>query len=209
MTLSEIGLALDDITSENDPTLKHLKLASLVTAVFQERDVELVVVGGTAIEFYTEGAYVSGDVDLCVISAPSAITVRMRQEIMAQLHAIGGPRSWQVAGLYVDILSTFENLARTSIRRIVGPWSHLRISPAEELIVERVLVSRYPGEYAPARDCARKLVAAALLDEVEVDWQEIKRLSKDPAYQNWFDVKQFVYEEAQTLGVRSPYHSDE
>lgn len=209
MTMPEIGSALDNIAAESDPTLKHLKLASLVLAVFKERGIELVVVGGSAIEFYTEGAYVSGDLDLCILSAPSAITVRMRQEIMAQLGAKGGPRSWQVTGLYVDILSTFENLARTPVRRLVGPWAEVWISPIEELIVERVLISRYPGDYPPARDCAKKLLAAALLNEVEVDWQEIKRLAEDAAYQNWNDVRKLVYEQAQALNVRSPYNSDE
>ena len=43
MTVEDIQRALADITAETDPTLKHLKLASLVSAVFRERGVELVV----------------------------------------------------------------------------------------------------------------------------------------------------------------------
>src|SRR5262245_47611637 len=98
MTADNIPGALADISAETDPTVKHLKLASLVSTIFRERGVELVVVGGSAIEFYTEGAYVSGDLDLCVASSPTALTVRQRQEVMARLAATGGPRSWQVAG---------------------------------------------------------------------------------------------------------------
>jgi hypothetical protein len=64
MTADESERALGEITAETDPTLKHLKLAGLVSAGFRERGIELVVVGGSAIEFYTEGAYVSGDVEL-------------------------------------------------------------------------------------------------------------------------------------------------
>ena len=209
MKTEQIQQALADITAESDPTLKHLKLASLVSAVFRERGVELVVVGGSAIEFYTEGAYVSGDLDLCVQSSSAALTVLQRQEIMAQLHATGGPRSWQVGGLYVDVLSAFENLARTPIRRLDGPSGQVRISPVEELIVERVLISKYPGDYPPARECAKKLLAAALLAEIETNWAEVKRLAENPAYKNWNDVKQLVHEQAQALQVRSPYHSDE
>ena len=209
MTPAQIQQALSDITAESDPALKHLKLASLVSAVFRERGVELVVVGGSAIEFYTEGAYVSGDLDLCVQSSSAALTVLQRQEIMAQLHATGGPRSWQVGGLYVDVLSAFENLARTPIRRLDGPSGQVRISPVEELIVERVLISKYPGDYPPARECAKKLLAAALLAEIETNWAEVKRLAENPAYKNWNDVKQLVHEQAQALQVRSPYHSDE
>src|SRR5437899_2986315 len=80
-----IQTALSEITAETDPTLKHLKLASLVSAVFRERGIELVVVGGSAIEFYTEGAYVSGDVDLCVERSSTSLTIRLRQELMGQL----------------------------------------------------------------------------------------------------------------------------
>jgi hypothetical protein len=209
MTSTQIQHALADIAAETDPTLKHLKLASLVSAVFRERGVELVVVGGSAIEFYTEGAYVSGDLDLCVESTSTALTVRLRQEIMAQLQATGGPRSWQVGGLFVDVLANFENLARTPIRRLDGPSGQIRIAPVEELIVERVLISKYPGNYPPARECAKKLLATALLGEIETDWAEVKRLAQNNAYKNWNDVKELVHEQAQALQVRSPYHSDE
>src|SRR5438034_6603851 len=108
-----IQTALGDITAESDPTLKHLKLASLVSAVFRERGIELVIVGGSAIEFYTEGAYVSGDVDLCVLTPAKPIPLRLRQEIMGELGGQGGPRSWEVAGLFVDLLGVVEKEART------------------------------------------------------------------------------------------------
>jgi hypothetical protein len=209
MQPDDIQRALADITAETDPTLKHLKLASLVSAVFRERGVELVVVGGSAIEFYTEGAYMSGDLDLCVESSAATLTVRLRQEVMAQLQATGGPRSWQVGGLFVDVLAAFENLARTPVRRIEGPCGQVRISPVEELIVERALISIYPQYYPPARECARKLLAAALLGEIETDWAEVKRLAQDHAYKNWNEVQELVHEQAQALQVRSPYHSDE
>jgi hypothetical protein len=208
MTADAIREALTDTTAESDPTLKHLKLASLVSAVFREGGVELVVVGGSAIEFYTEGAYVSGDLDLCLIS-PARLDIRTRQELMGRLGAVGGPRNWQVAGMYVDVLAEFESLARTPMRRLAGPSGEVCVSPVEELIVERVLISRYPGDYPPARECARKLLAAALHGEFETDWDEVRRLARDKAYKNWNDVKQLVHEQAQALQVRSPYDSHE
>jgi hypothetical protein len=203
-----IQRALADITAETDPTLKHLKLASLVSSVFRERGIELVVVGGSAIEFYTEGAYTSGDVDLCIERSPGALTVRLRQELMGQLRAEGGPRSWRVAGAYVDVLGSFENAARTPVRTIGGPFGNVVLSPVEELIVERVLVSKYPQDYPPALECAKKLVAAALQREVETDWNEVRRLAQTSAYANWADVKHVIDEQAKALQVRSPYDSD-
>jgi hypothetical protein len=209
VTRAQIQTALADIGAETDPSLKHLKLASVVSTLFRERGIELVVVGGSAIEFYTEGAYVSGDIDLCVVSATQPLTILQRQQIMGELGAKGGPRNWEVGGLYVDVLGAFENLARTASRRIAAPYGEVMVSPAEELIVERVLVSRYPGDYPPARDCARKLVAAALQSELEADWKEVERLARGNAYQNWPDVKALVHEQAQALQIRSPYDSAE
>jgi hypothetical protein len=208
MNKQQIKFALGDIAGETDATLKHLKLASLCSTLFARRGVDLVVVGGSAIEFYTEGAYTSGDVDLCVMNSREPLTVRLRQEIMGQLDAQGGPRNWEVAGAYVDVLGAFENLARAGVRTIAAPFGPVTIAPAEELIVERALVSKYPRDYPPARDCAKKLLAAALEGEVEVDWTEVKRLANDPAYANWADLKSLTNEQAKTLKIRSPYDSN-
>lgn len=50
MNQDQIESALAEIVAETDPTVKHLKLASLCSALFSKRGVELVVVGGSAIE---------------------------------------------------------------------------------------------------------------------------------------------------------------
>jgi hypothetical protein len=209
MTAEQIERALADITAETDPTLKHLKLASAVSSVFREQGIELVVVGGSAIEFYTEGAYVSGDLDMCVESSTAALTARLRQDIMARFGASGGPRSWRVAGAYLDVLGTFENAARTPIRVLRAPFGEVRVAPVEEILVERVLVSRYPQDYPPARECATKLLVAMLQDEVETDWAEVRRLACSSAYQNWNELKELADEQAKALQIRSPYDSDE
>ena len=208
MNPEKIQAALADITAESDPTLKHLKLASIVSAVFREHGVELVVVGGSAIEFYTEGAYVSGDLDLCVDDKGTRPSARLRQELMGSLGAKGGPRSWQVGGLYVDLLGSLENLARTSLRRINAQYGEIRICPVEDLMVERILSSHYPNDFPSDLECAKKILAAALLDEVEVDWSEVRRLAESPAYNNWNRVKELTDEEAKTLQIRSPYDSE-
>lgn len=208
MTAEQIQSALADITGETDPTLKHLKLASLVSAVFRERGIELVV-GGSAIEFYTEGAYTSGDIDLCISDSSEPLTVRLRQEIMGRLNTKGGPRSWEIAGAFVDVLGNFENAARTPTRSIAAPFGMVKLSPIEELIVERILVSTYPQDYPPAAECAKKVIGAALRREIEVDWPEVKRIAGTVGYKNWREVNEAIDEQAKTLGQRSPYDSDE
>lgn len=65
MTTAEINTALDLVRQEPDLNATALLLAGLISELFRERGFEPVVVGGSAIEFYTDGAYMSGDTDIC------------------------------------------------------------------------------------------------------------------------------------------------
>ena len=177
-----------------------------VEAVFREAGVELVVVGGSAIEFYTEGAYASGDLDLCLVP-PSTLTLRQRQELMGRLGAEGGPRSWRVAGMFVDVLGEVESLATTPRRKLDGPYGVIEIFQPEDLLVEQILVSAYPGPNAEARDCARKLIGVALENQVEIDWLEFCRLAALPEYDNLADCERLVAETCNELGKENPLHS--
>ena len=54
----------------------------------------------------------------CVTRTRRHLPVRERQEVMGLLGAKGGPRNWQVAGMYVDVLGPVESFARTPYRRV-------------------------------------------------------------------------------------------
>ena len=207
MNAKKIRVAVADIAADSDPTRKAAKLASLCSALFRERGVELVVVGGSAIELLTEGAYASGDVDLCRLP-PAVLSLRERQEIMGQLGAQGGPRSWQVAGAFVDLLGSLESLARTPLRNLQGPYGVIQIVQPEELLVERVLVAIYPQAHPPARECAKMLAAVALKEQLGMDWKEVWRLARRPEYRILAECKALVREAANELKLKSPIDSD-
>lgn len=207
MKAEQIKAALRDITSETDSTVKSLKLASLCSAVWAERGVALVVVGGSAIEFLTEGAYASGDLDLCHVAA-ATLPIRERQEVMGLLGAEGGPRNWKVAGMYLDLLGPVESFARTPFRRVEAPYGTVQIMTPEDLLVERVLISVYPQKNLPARECAKKLGAVILGGGIAVDWNEVRRLAKLPAYRNLPECEALLQEVADELKVRNPLHPD-
>ena len=208
MNAKKIRVAVADIAADTDPTRKAAKLASLCSALFRERGVELVVVGGSAIELLTEGAYASGDVDLCRVT-PAVLSVRERQEIMGQLGAQGGPRSWQVAGAFVDLLGSLESLARTPLRKLQGAYGVIQVAQPEELLVERVLVSVYPQPHPPARECAKKLAAVALGGAMQFDWKEVRRLATLSEYRILPTCKALVREVAHELETKSPLDSNE
>lgn len=207
MDAKKIKSALTDISGEKDPTLKSAKLASLCSTLWAERGVELVVVGGSAIEILTEGAYASGDLDMCHANK-ATLPIAERKEIMGLLGAKGGPRNWQVAGMYLDLLGPVESFARTPFRRVEAPYGSILVMKPEDLLVERVLMSFYLGESQTARDCAKKLVAMILDGVIPVDWSEVRRLANLPEYRNLPQCVQLVKEVADELKVKSPLHPD-
>ncbi len=179
--MDSIDSALQDIQATEDLLEKALKLAGLVTGVFREAGWELVVVGGSAVEFYTEGAYMSGDIDFCRLN-PQPVPLRQAQDLMGKLKATGGPRSWLVGDLYVDLLGLLENEARTACREIDTPCGRISIIPVEQVLVERVLSAFYPASDSEARDAARKLLAVCLAGRTPVDWDEVDRLAALPSF---------------------------
>ena len=207
MDAAKIKSALADVTTERDPTLKSAKMASLCSTLWAERGVKLVVVGGSAIEILTEGAYASGDLDMCH-ATKATLPVSERQEVMGLLGAKGGPRNWKVAGMYVDVLGPVESFARTSFRRIEAPYGSILLMKPEDLLVERVLMSYYTGENQTARNCAKILASVALRQEIEMNWDEVRRLANLPEYRNLPECVKLVKEVANELKIKSPLHPD-
>lgn len=191
--MEKIAKALADIQSTQDLLEKAMKLSGLVTTVFKEAGWDLVVVGGSAVEFYTEGAYMSGDVDFCRRTL-TPIPLRAAQDIMSQLNATGGPRSWIVAGLFVDLLGFVENEAIAPYRELDTPYGRIHIIPIELTLVERVLTAVYPKPDADARAVAKKLMVVCLKGGIGVDWQEVERLASLPSFRILKEFRHFKKE---------------
>ncbi|MDD5483209.1 MAG: hypothetical protein PHP98_06110 [Kiritimatiellae bacterium] len=172
---------INDILATSDLLSKALKLAGLITRLFREVGWELVVVGGSAVEFYTEGAYMSGDIDMCRRNL-DPIPLRTAQNVIGRLGGSGGPRSWKVAGLYIDLLGLLENEAITPCRTIETPYGMISIVPAELILVERVLMAFYPRPDPEARNIAKKIMAVCQQKITPVDWNEVKRLAACPSF---------------------------
>jgi len=179
----EARIRLDRILRESDPVARQLLLAALVSELFRERGFETVVVGGSAIEFYTEGAYVSGDIDL-TFDSPELPSPRERADVMAGLlGATGDTRTWKVGGCYLDLLGRVEAFATDSFRTLATPEGRVVLQPIEDLLAERVFVARGTGTpNGEAESCARKLIAFALTNPDSVDWSKAEEIADSSAY---------------------------
>ena len=177
MTDDEIALARADIEATADLLARAMKLSGLVTTLFQERGFSLVVVGGSAVEFYTEGGYMSGDIDFCRKTLKS-VPPRLMQEIAERLGGRGLGRNWLICGLYVDLLGLLESETTLSERIVKTPYGDVRIVPPELALVERILFAEQDAECVLS---ARQMMVAALKDEV-FDWAEAERLADLPDF---------------------------
>ena len=175
----DIKAARADIESTSDLLERALKLSGLITTLFQRHGFPLVVVGGSAVEFYTEGGYMSGDIDFCRKTL-NAIPPRLMQEIIAELGGKGVARSWEVCGLYVDLLGILENESVLPNRELETPYGTVRIIPPELALVERILIAYYPPS-AELLVTARKMMVAALGDS-DFNWNEAERLAALPSF---------------------------
>ena len=175
----DIKAAMADIGSTSDLLERALKLSGLVTTLFQRHGFPLVVVGGSAVEFYTEGGYMSGDIDFCRKTL-KAIPPRLMQEVIAELGGKGVARSWEICGLYVDLLGILESESVLPNRELETPYGTVRIIPPELALVERILIANYP----PSSDMlttARKMMVAAVGDP-NFNWPEAERLAALPSF---------------------------
>ena len=175
----DIKAAMADIESTSDLLERALKLSGLITTLFQRHGFPLVVVGGSAVEFYTEGGYMSGDIDFCRKTL-NAIPPRLMQEIIAELGGKGVARSWEISGLYVDLLGILESESVLPNRELETPYGTVRIIPPELALVERILIAYYPPS-AELLVTARKMMVAALGDS-DFNWNEAERLAALPSF---------------------------
>jgi hypothetical protein len=188
---TKIKSALEDIRATGDPLEKALKLAGLVSALFRERDWEMVIVGGSAIEFYTEGQYMSGDIDMCAKSEVAAPPPSVRAEVMGLLGATGGPRSFKLGDQWIDLLGRVERMSQAQFRVLETPFGAVNLMPVEELLVDKVFSSIFPQRNDESRECAEKLMAVCINGGVAADWTEAAKMAASKEYGIGSQFEQF------------------
>lgn len=192
MEPERIRAAIDSIQAQSDLNLRALLLAALVSELFREHGFEPIVVGGSAIEFYTDGAYMSGDTDICW-AGPRSPTPEQRGQIMSQLPGVvrKGTRSWKFAGVWIDLLGELESYGNGAPSVMETPTGEVVLLTVEELLVERVFAARrWTGFNEEDDQCAKKLLACILRDQIPCDWEETRRIARLPAYRCCEELEQ-------------------
>lgn len=173
------------MTTATDTFSKHLCIAGRVTQAFREKGWNLIVVGGSALEFYTEGQYLSGDIDVCRRLGQPTIPPSVEREIMVRLNAesTGTRRQWKIDGVFIDFLGEVETAKAPKFRFLQTPEGEIQIMPAEEILVERIFVaySNTPPLNEALTAAEKMLMAASKMGE-DFDWTYTKNLANSSAY---------------------------
>jgi len=106
------------------------------------------------------------------------------------------------------LLGPAESFARTPCRRVEGPYGGVLVMKPEDLLVERVLVSVYPGKNSAAQECAKKFAAVILGGGIAVNWDEVRRVANLPEYRNLSECITLVQQVADEFKIKNPLHTD-
>lgn len=105
-----------------------------------------IVVGGEAVEIYSQGSYTTGDID---IKAPYDIMAGVLDSF--GFERLGGKRTWlnREIGIGIDWLGSSLDEGEEAERRtntIVVDGLPVRVISAEDLVVDRLSASRFWGD---------------------------------------------------------------
>ncbi len=183
-----IPVALEEIRRAPSQTEKNLRAASLMLAAFRVAGWEMVVVGGSAIEFYTEGDYLTRDLNLCRAQGTRPLPAKVEAEVMASVGAqsVGTRRQWllDVLGeVTIDLLGEVETVGVAPWQILAGPYGAVTLMPVEELLVERAFMAtvREPRD-EEAWTAAKQLAAVCLSGEVPSDWAKVEQIAAGKEY---------------------------
>jgi hypothetical protein len=126
----------------------------------------LMVVGGSAIEIYTQGSYVSGDVDYVTASREKAAGVLTRWTFRDE----GKWFSKKAWALFIDLMETRGTGSRRLTRVITTSVGPFRIAAIEDLLIKRVREAVNWQDREEAFDQAVLLARHA----DQVDWEYVE-----------------------------------
>lgn len=202
MTDAEIARRLAEIEGISDPSERAIRVAILVGRAFRDEGHKMVLVGGSAVEFYTDGLYVSGDVDICYFGrASDEVTLN----VMGRLGSRTKGRHYEIAGCFVEILGTIESNAQTEFLAVSDENGEdaIYVDMVEEVIAERVYRAGAERREKDI-DCATKLLGVCVRDSLEVNWDEVRRLLRSGLYRSEPVLDELLRKVRRELGIDEP-----
>lgn len=123
---------------EKDYALRGVKIAAIISEAFQDAGIEPILVGGTAVSFYTGGKYATRDIDMI---SPSG---RATDSIMSNLGFSKHGKDFINHSLKIYIEFPNSSLGPTEKIKVIRIEKHaLKIISIEDLIIDRLCAFKF------------------------------------------------------------------
>jgi hypothetical protein len=131
---------------------------------------DVVIVGGSAIEIYTSGWYVSGDIDL--VGERNAII-----KILERWEFLKSGRMWSRVdlGLWVDPVARDYTGDTRKLQEVATPYGRVKLASLEDLIAKRLIETKvWPRGGTELFDQA---LALANEYDGQIDWDYVTKVA--------------------------------
>lgn len=137
----------------------------------------MTVVGGSAIEIYTRGDYVSGDVDLIVDSRASV------EKVLRQWGFKDEGKGWSKNrwGLFLDVMQGQISGSRRLTQIVSTPVGPFRITGVEDLIIRRV---RESVAWQNRQEAFAQAVLLLRRTGSDLDWEYVRFFAKREGWED-------------------------
>lgn len=129
------------ILAETDPSVRTLYAVAVLAEEAQVPGENVIVVGGSAVEVYTQAGYVSGDIDL-VGDRKRLVAVAKRWGFKWASRQLWINSEWGLAFEFVKDLKLYNG--RLELTRIIDtPFGPVRVEAPEDSVVRRLIQAKH------------------------------------------------------------------
>jgi hypothetical protein len=179
--MGAIDEALESLCQMENPMERALDLAGLISTVFKQHHVFLVVGGELAFRSYANGIMDEPELELAVFAG--RVTPRLLQQVMrGELGAEGSIDRWHLAGIPVRFCMQARPALPLLCRDCTTDQGMVKLWPAEEITAQRILAAVFPEPNRLAEEEALMLLTNGLAEAFLMDWTALRMLCHEPAY---------------------------
>ena len=144
---------------------RTIHVMSVLTLEFEKAGITPVIIGGSAVEFYTRDWYATGDIDLAIERTKKGKITNIMEK--HQFKRSG--RMWirEDLGLYVEFPGDTDDLDLEKVTRVDTDWGHAYVIGLEDIIFDRIEAAEHWKSESDREQAIR--MSSVFYDDL--DWQ--------------------------------------
>jgi hypothetical protein len=160
---------------------RTMYVMSVITPRLEAEGVRCVVVGGSAVEFYTRDWYATGDIDLAVTREKRAVIDR----ILRGLGFRAEGRMWvrEDLALYIEIPGDVRDLDIDRVTRVETEVGYAFVIGLEDMILDRLSAA----EHWKSESDREQAVRMAAMYYEKIDWNYVRKESRKQKTEKMLD----------------------